>query len=153
MGPGNHVLDGVQVRMGREILRGKGHPIVKYRDILWSSVQKWLNQSRCCLGCGLEWAQGIVLDEAQIPIGRGIFWRKVCPLYSVGTFCHSWVKTAEPIDLPFGLWTWVGQRKQNFNRICLVAPMCPHGRYIGATWRIRLNRPSAAAVRPYVRLL
>ena len=40
----------------------KGHPIVKYRDTLRSSVQKWLNQSRCRLGCGLGWAQGIVLD-------------------------------------------------------------------------------------------
>jgi len=31
---------------------------------------------------------------------------------------------------------------------------CPHmGRYIGATWRIRLNRPSAAAMRSCVKLL
>ena len=35
---------------------------------------------------------------------------------------------AEPIDLPFGLWTRVGRRKHNFNHICQVAPMCPHGR-------------------------
>jgi len=40
---------------------GKGRPIVKYRDSLQSSVQKWPNRSRCRLGCGLRWAQGIVL--------------------------------------------------------------------------------------------
>ena len=34
---------------------------------------------------------------------------------------------AEPIDLPFGLWTRVGRRKHNFNHIGQVAPMCPHG--------------------------
>ena len=28
-----------------------------------------------------------------------------------------------------------------------------HGVHIGATWRIRLNRPCAAAMRPYVKLL
>jgi len=41
---------------------GKGRSIVKYRDTLQSSVQKQLNRSRCHLGCGLRWAQGIVLD-------------------------------------------------------------------------------------------
>jgi len=41
-------------------------------------------------------------------------------------------ETAEPIDLPFGLWTQVGRKKHKFNRICQVAPMCPHGR---AHWR------------------
>jgi len=55
---------------------------------------------------------------------------------------------AEPIDLPFGLWTRVGQRKHKFNRVCQVASMCTHGRHIGASWRIWLNRPSAAAMRP-----
>ena len=35
-------------------------------------------------------------------------------------------KTAEPINLPFGLWTRMGRRKHKFNRIHQVAPMCPH---------------------------
>jgi len=34
---------------------------------------------------------------------------------------------AEPIDLPFGLWTRVGLGKHRFNRVRRVAPMCPHG--------------------------
>jgi len=40
----------------------------------------------------------------------------------------SCAKMAELINLPFGLWTWVGERKHRFNRICHVAPMCPHKR-------------------------
>jgi len=39
---------------------GKGRPIVKYKDTLWSSVQKWLNQLRSRLGSGLGQAQGIM---------------------------------------------------------------------------------------------
>jgi len=45
---------------------------------------------------------------------------------------------AEPIDLPFGLWTLVGRKKHKFSRIRQV---------VGATWRIQLNRPSVAAMR------
>jgi len=36
-------------------------------------------------------------------------------------------KTAEPINLPFGLWTRVGERKHTFNSIRQVAPICPYG--------------------------
>jgi len=41
---------------------GKGHPIVKQRNTLRSSAQKWMNQLRCRLGCRLGWAQEIMLD-------------------------------------------------------------------------------------------
>jgi len=34
VGPRNHVLDGVQIAMGRGNLGGKGHLIEKYRDAL-----------------------------------------------------------------------------------------------------------------------
>ena len=35
VGPGNHVLDGVQILPWEgAILRGKGHAIIKYRDTL-----------------------------------------------------------------------------------------------------------------------
>jgi len=64
----------------------------------------------------------------------------------------SCAEMAELIDLPFGLWTRVGQRKQKFNYIRQVAPMCPHGR---AHWRhlgIRLNHLSAAAMWSCVKL-
>jgi len=36
-------------------------------------------------------------------------------------------KTAEPIDLPFGLWPRVVLRKPKFNPIRQVASMCPRG--------------------------
>jgi len=63
VGPGNHVLHGGPDPMGRGNFWGKGHPIVKYRDTLLSSVQKWLNRSRCHLGCGFGWAQGNMLHR------------------------------------------------------------------------------------------
>ena len=44
-------------------------------------------------------------------------------------------KMAEPIEMPFGNWTRVGQRKQVLG-----------GVHTGATWRIPLNRPCAAAM-------
>jgi len=59
---------------------------------------------------------------------------------------------AELINLPFGLWTWVGRRKHKFNLICQVAPMCPHGK---EHWRHLANTielSSAAAMRSYVKL-
>jgi len=40
----------------------------------------------------------------------------------------SCAKTAESIDLPFGLWMLVGRRKQEFNHIRQVTPVYPHGR-------------------------
>ena len=47
-------------------------------------------------------------------------------------------KTAEPIDMVFELWTRVGPKKHALD-----------GMHIGATWRIRLNRPCVAAMRPF----
>jgi len=43
---------------------------------------------------------------------------------------------AELIDLPFGLWTRLGQTKHIFNGIRPVAPMCSHVR---AHWRNLAN--------------
>jgi len=48
---------------------------------------------------------------------------------------------AEPIEMPFGLWTCVGQ-----------GSMCYMEVQIGAIWRIRLNCPSAAAMRPFCQI-
>ena len=55
VGPRNHVLDGgPDPPWEGAILLGKGHPIVKYRDTLRSSVRKQLNRSRC------RWFMGLV---------------------------------------------------------------------------------------------
>jgi len=62
-------------------------------------------------------------------------------------------ETAEPIELPFGLWTPVGRRKQSFI-VFATWRQCAHiVGHTGGTWRIRLNCPSAAAMRSFVKLL
>ena len=56
---------------------------------------------------------------------------------SIGS--HSWAlqKTAEPIEMLFGMWIRVGPRKRAFD-----------GVHIGATWRIRLSGPCGALMQP-----
>ena len=54
----------------------------------------------------------------------------------------SCAKMAEPIQMPFGSCSRGGPKE-----------VCVAWGHIGATWRIRLNRPYAAAMRPYVKLL
>jgi len=60
VGPGNHVLDGgPDPSTEGAILRGRGIPLQSI-GTLQSSAQKQPNRSRCRLGCGLGWAQGII---------------------------------------------------------------------------------------------
>jgi len=54
----------------------------------------------------------------------------------------SFAKTAEPIEMAFGIWTRVSLGKHVLG-----------GVHTGATWRIPLNRPCATAMRPAVKLL
>jgi len=88
VGQRNHVLDGgSDTFVGRgNFDGGKGHPIVKYRDTLRSCLQKRLNRSTCCLGCGLGCAQEIVLDGVQIPHGQGIILGKGAPIVNYRDF-------------------------------------------------------------------
>jgi len=53
----------------------------------------------------------------------------------------SRVKTAEPVEMPFRMWTRVGQRKHVLD-----------GVHIGTTWRIRLNRPCAAVMQSFCQI-
>jgi len=48
---------------------------------------------------------------------------------------------AEPIEMPFELWSRVGPRMHVLR-----------GVHTGATWRIPLNRPCAAAMRPFCQI-
>jgi len=83
-----------------------------------------------------------VLDGGPDPPWEGTI------LADRGTHCKVWglsavscAKTAEPINLPFGLWTRMGRRRKNsmvFARCCQCALI---GRHVAATWRIRLNHP------------
>jgi len=54
----------------------------------------------------------------------------------------SCAKMAAPIVMPFGWWTRVNPRK-----------LVLGGVHTGATWRIQLSRPCAAAMRTFVKLL
>ena len=59
---------------------------------------------------------------------------------SVTTVCSA--KTAEPIEMLFGISTRVDPRQHLLD-----------GVHIDATWRIPSNRPCTAAMRPVVNLL
>jgi len=48
---------GVQNPMGRGHFLEEGHASTSLTTLPWA-VQKQLNRSRCCLACGLRWAQG-----------------------------------------------------------------------------------------------
>ena len=69
----------------------------------------------------------------------------------LNTCTNGCPKTAEQIEMVFGLWTRV---ESTSSVIFTRWRQCDHMRgHIGATWRMRLNRPSAAAMRSYVKLL
>jgi len=77
-----------------------------------------------------------VLDGVQIaPCEWAIFRGKDMPGHPRRHSAVSCAKMAEPIETPFELWTPKGS-------------MCYMGAHTGATWRIRLNRPCAAAMWP-----
>jgi len=53
-----------------------------------------------------------VLDGVQIPCGKGQFLgARICPNMPDDTTV-SCAQTAGPIEMPFGLWTWVGPRNR-----------------------------------------
>jgi len=103
--------------------------------------KKWLNQSRCCLGCGLILAQGTMYYMGvHIPLRRGNFegekWRPSCKV--LGLYAMSCSKTAEPMQMSFGMQACVGPKK--------------HVLDVGAQWR-HLANTIASAMRPLVTLL
>jgi len=70
-------------------------------------------------------------------------------------------KTAEPIEMPFGLWAWMGPRNHLLHgspevlrdvAMATIFRLSVYGVHIGATWQIRLNRPCVVAMRPYFKL-
>ena len=146
--PMNHVLHEVQIPTWKgTILRGK--QANQYRDTLPSSVQTWLNWSRCCLGCGLAWTQSIMcyMASPDPPWERAI-------LVDTCAHCIVWVlsaiscaKTAEPIHLPF--WLWIERAEGCTNSIVFARwRQCALVRgHIAVTCRITLNHPSTAAMR------
>ena len=66
---------GPDANMGRGNFEGGNRQtVVKYTDTPRSFVQTQLKRSRCRLGCGLAWAQGMCYMGVQIRHLRGQFW-------------------------------------------------------------------------------
>ena len=122
----------------------------KNEDFMPSVVQKRLNRSRCRLGCGLGWAEwstrsiifarwrqcaqssgATVLDDTLPWAVEKRLNRSICRL-GCGFGCAE----GSASSIVFAKW-----------RQCAQV-----GGHINATWRIRLKRPSAAAMRSYVKL-
>jgi len=113
---------------------GIGVPLVKYRDFLPWAVQKRQNRLICHLGCGLHWAEACTRSVIFAK------WRQSAPRHS----SMSCAKMAQPIDLPFGLWTGTGWGSTS---LIVFASRCQYalmGGHIAASWRIRLNHLSAS---------
>ena len=74
---------------------------------------------------------------SRTPNAKGQIWRlKGWPILKYMDSAMSCAKPAEPIEMPFGMWTLVGLEK-----------------HAGTTWRTRLNRPCVAAMRSFFKLL
>jgi len=111
-----------------------GGPLWTIGTLQWA-VPKQLNQARFRLGWGLEPKEPYVLDGVRFPHGKGKFWggrAAHCKVY--GRSDMSCAKTAEPIKMPFGIWTSVSPRMHILD-----------GVHSDATWRIPLNHPCVAA--------
>ena len=143
--------------MGGAILRGEGaaNCKLKYIGTLWSPVRNgWTDRDAVCF-VDFDWPKEswIKWVHSRSTMRRGNFGERVahCKGYGISVSC---AEMAEPIDLPFGLWTRVGRRKHMFNHIRQVAPMCPHGR---THWRHLMNtvEPSICSsdAGAYVKLL
>jgi len=78
----NRAVKRLRFLIALRVIRVLTH-IVKYKDSLPWAVQKWLNQSRCILGCWVGWVQGTCITWAcRCLHGKGHFWG-VCPLKSI----------------------------------------------------------------------
>jgi len=73
-------------------------------------------------------------------VTNGVAW-SLCLSVGLSVIIVSPVKTAELIEMPFGMWTRVGPRKHVLDGVHIVS-----------TWLIRLGRPRVAAMRPFCKI-
>ena len=122
------------------ILRGKGRPIVRYRDTLRSSVQKRLNWDSVSV-MDSDGHRKHVLDGSPDHVCEGaILGERTCPT----TLCHELCKNGWTDRDAVWVVDSVGLKEaqvQLYSPGGAPPPMCPHWR---AHLRIRLNRSSAA---------
>ena len=108
---------GVQIPHGQRQFWGKGTPIVKYGDTLWSPVRKQLNQSWRRLGCcGLGWSEG---SRSSIVFSR---WRQCAHMgWQIGATWRIRLNFASVAPRRFYvklLWPLVVIQIVQTNRIC-----------------------------------
>jgi len=86
-----------------------------------------------------------VLHGVQIHM-QGTILREKGAAYSkvLETLCRELYKMTETTEMPCGMWTPVGPRVHGSTYEIRV--------HTGATWRTRLNRPCAAAMRPFCQI-
>ena len=89
-------------------------------------------------------------------MGRGNFEGEVashCKVY--GQSAVICAKTAKPVEMPFGLWFRMDRRNHVLDggpevlrnvAMATIFWLSVYGVHIGATWRLRLKRPCAAAM-------
>ena len=130
---------------------GRGFPL--YSIGTQSSVQEWLNQSRCCLGYGLVSKEACIrwgpnpTCEAAITVGKDM---PGIPDDTVPWSVQKWLNRSI-CRLGCGLgWAKGSTSSVVFARWHQCAIL---GGHITATWWIWLNRSSAVAMWPYVKLL
>ena len=80
VGPGNHVLDGVHIPVGRGNFEGKGWPIVKYRDTAVICAKTAEPMVMPCVLCARTVPMNHKLHGCRSPTGRCTFEEKGRPL-------------------------------------------------------------------------
>jgi len=132
---------------------GKGRPIVKYRTLCGHLGKNDRTNRDAVWAMGSDGPKESCAKWGPDRHGKGQFWGKGAPIVKYRDTAVTCTKTAEPIDLPFGLWSRVGRRSTS-SIIFARWRRCAHmGGQLGATWRIRFNRTSATTMRSYVKLL
>jgi len=100
VGPRKHLLHRAQIpRAKGQLLVERtcpGNAGMPYDILLWA-VQKWLNQSICCLGCGLGWAKGSTISI--------VFTRLRQRALTGGDIHETW---QIQLNCPFSLGQWCG---------------------------------------------
>ena len=126
--------------------------------VLQTVAQNWINRLRCRLGCGLEWAVGIMCWMGVHGCWGTLPWQPILGLKLLLTG-FVWMIATRQLVMN-GVWEVGRQNADITDTLHLrdVAMATIFGfLYLGctfcATWRIRLNHSCAAAMRPYVKLL
>ena len=119
VGPRNRALNGVYIPHVKGQFCGKGAPIVKYRDCLpWAVQNGWTDRNAVWVVglCGPK--EPYIRWGFRSPCKGQFLGERTCPTALCGELC----KMAQPIEIPFWLWTRVGRRKHVLHGDTLAPP-------------------------------